>query len=184
MIMNIDLDMVLGVAGVAIGLFGIGYAVGVNRKMKDVSEAVGKSVDDMIADGKVDIPKDLVDRTIKERVTEKVDYEIQRKVKATCDNIVIDVKTSMYNKISDAAERTVDSTYRSMEVEAKEKIRKELRNIDISGLKREVKAEAKDAVIEKLQSSMNDILESYNSNLANVQSIYSSIAKSMSSARA
>lgn len=71
MIMNIDLDMVLGVAGVAIGLFGIGYAVGVNRKMKDVSEAVGKSVDDMIADGKVDIPKDLVDRTIKERVTEK-----------------------------------------------------------------------------------------------------------------
>lgn len=69
--------------------------------------------------------------------------------------------------------------YRSMEVEAKEKIRKELRNIDISGLKREVKAEAKEAVTEKLQSSMDDILETYNSNLANVQNIYSTIAKSM-----
>lgn len=44
MIMNIDLDMVLGVAGVAIGLFGIGYAVGVNRKMKDVSEAVQRLI--------------------------------------------------------------------------------------------------------------------------------------------
>lgn len=34
-------------------------------------------------------------------MNEKVDCEIQRKVKAACDNIVVDVKTSMYNKISD-----------------------------------------------------------------------------------
>lgn len=173
--MTIDLDTVIGFVGVTVGLFGLGYAVGANKKMKEVSEVVGKSVDSMISDGKLDIPKELINETIKERVNEKVDCEIQRKVKAACDNIVVDVKTSMYNKISDA----VDSTYRSMEVEAKEKIRKELRNIDISGLKREVKAEAKEAVTEKLQSSMDDILETYNSNLANVQNIYSTIAKSM-----
>lgn len=180
MVMNIDFDTVIGLAGVAVCLFGIGYAIGANKKLKEVSEVVGKSVDSMIADGKVDIPKDLVNETIKEQVSEKVDAEVQRKVKAACDNIVFDVKTSMYNKISDAAEKAVSSTYQSMEVEAKERIRKELRNIDISALKREVKAEAKDAVAEKLQASMDDILESYNSNLANVQNIYSSIAKSMS----
>ena len=117
---------------------------------------------------------------ILKQVSEKVDIEVQHKVKAACDNIVFDVKTSMYNKISDAAEKAVSSTYQSMEVEAKERIRKELRNIDISALKREVKSEAKDAVAEKLQASMDDILETYNSNLANVQNIYSSIAKSMS----
>lgn len=177
--MTIDLDTVIGFVGVTVGLFGLGYAVGANKKMKEVSEVVGKSVDSMISDGKLDIPKELINETIKERVNEKVDCEIQRKVKAACDNIVVDVKTSMYNKISDAAERAVDSTYRSMEVEAKEKIRKELRDIDISGLKREVKAETKEAVTEKLQSSMDDILETYNSNLANVQNIYSTIAKSM-----
>lgn len=178
--MNINFNTVIGLAGVAIGLFGVGYAIGANEKLKDVSEVVGKSVDSMISDGKVDIPKDLIDVTIKEQVSEKVDAEVQRKVKAACNNIVSDVKTSMYNKISDAAERAVSSTYASMEVEAKEKIRKELHNIDISSLKREVKSEAKDAVAEKLQASMDDILESYNSNLANVQSIYSSIAKAMS----
>lgn len=180
MIMNIDFDTVIGLAGVAVGLFGIGYAIGANKKLKDVSEVVGKSVDSMIADGKVDIPKELINETIKEQVSSKVDIEVQRKVKAACDNIVFDVKTSMYNKISDAAEKAVSSTYQSMEVEAKERIRKELRNIDVSALKREVKAEAKDAVAEKLQASMDDILETYNSNLANVQNIYSSIAKSMS----
>ena len=141
--MTIDLDTVIGFVGVTVGLFGLGYAVGANKKMKEVSEVVGKSVDSMISDGKLDIPKELINETIKERVN------------------------------------AVDSTYRSMEVEAKEKIRKEIRNIDISGLKREVKAEAKEAVTEKLQSSMDDILETYNSNLANVQNIYSTIAKSM-----
>lgn len=177
------IDMMLGLAGVAVGLFGIGYAIGTNAKLKDVSEVIGKSVDSMIQDGKIDIPQTLIDTTIKEQVSEKIDIEVQRKVKTACDNVVFDVKTSMYNKISDAAERAVNSTYTSMESEAKEKIRKELRNIDISDLKREVKSEAKDAVASKLQASMDDILESYNSNLANVQNIYSSIARSMSCAR-
>lgn len=98
--MTIDLDTVIGFVGVTVGLFGLGYAVGANKKMKEVSEVVGKSVDSMISDGKLDIPKELINETIKERVNEKVDCEIQRKVKAACDNIVVDVKTSMYNKIT------------------------------------------------------------------------------------
>lgn len=85
--MTIDLDTVIGFVGVTVGLFGLGYAVGANKKMKEVSEVVGKSVDSMISDGKLDIPKELINETIKERVNEKVDCEIQRKVKAACDNI-------------------------------------------------------------------------------------------------
>lgn len=177
--MNVDLDALIGLVGVTVGLFGLGYAAGVNKKMKEVSEVVGKSVDSMLADGKVDIPQELINKTIKEKISDKVDDEVERKVRVACDSVVLDVKTSIHNKISDAAERAVTSAYESMEVEAKEKIRKELRNIDISSLKREVKAEAKDAVAEKLQSSMDDILEAYNSNLANVQNIYRSIANSM-----
>ena len=178
--MNVDLDTLIGLVGVTVGLFGLGYAVGANKKMKEVSEVVGKSVDSMLADGKVNIPQDFINETIKEKISYKVNDEVERKVKVACDSVVLDVKTSIHNRISDAAERAVTSAYESMEVETKEKIRKELRSIDISGLKREVKAEAKEAVAEKLQASMDDILETYNSNLANVQNIYSSIAKSMS----
>ena len=162
--MTIDLDTVIGFVGVTVGLFGLGYAVGANKKMKEVSEVVGKSVDSIISDGKVDIPKELIDETIKEQISNKVEEEVQRKVRYACDSVVLDVKTSMHNKISEAAEKAVSLAYDSLEVEAKEKIRKELR---------------KEAVAEKLQSSMDDILETYNSNLANVQNIYSTIAKSM-----
>lgn len=46
--MTIDLDTVIGFVGVTVGLFGLGYAVGANKKMKEVSEVVGKSVDSMM----------------------------------------------------------------------------------------------------------------------------------------
>lgn len=169
----IDLVCVVG------GLVAIGYAIGTNQKMKTVSEIVGKSVNHIISEGNIDIPQELIDDTIREQVSKKIDDTVTRKVNDACDRILVDVKTSMYNKISNAAEKAVNSTYKTMEYEAKEQIRKELRNIDISDLKVEVKSEAKDAVAEKLQSSMDDILEAYNSNLTNLQTIYGSIAKTM-----
>lgn len=58
--MTIDLDTVIGFVGVTVGLFGLGYAVGANKKMKEVSEVVGKSVDSMISDGKLVFPKNLL----------------------------------------------------------------------------------------------------------------------------
>lgn len=180
--MNIDLDTTIGVIGVAVGLLGIGYAFGANRKLKEVSDVVGKSVEDMVADGKIKISQDIVDTVVKERVSLRVDCEVRDAVNTACRDVTTSVKTTMYNKIADAAEKAVNTTYKTMESEAKEQLRKEIRNIDISDLKREVKSEAKDAVAEKLQSSMDDILESYNSNLANIQTIYGSIAKTMSGA--
>lgn len=56
------------VIGVSLGLFGIGYAIGSRKKMNAVSDIVKKSVDNIFADGKVDIPKDLINETIKEQV--------------------------------------------------------------------------------------------------------------------
>ena len=84
--------------------------------------------------------------------------------------------SSKLKSVSDA----VKQAYKSMEIDAKEKIAKELRNIDVSDLKNEVKEEAAQLVKDKLSSQMDDILDTYNANLMNVQNIYSSIAKSMS----
>ena len=170
------------VVGLSLGLFGIGYGIGSHRKMKAVSDVVGKSVESMVSDGKIDIPKDVINETIKEQVTKSVEVTVQRKVEDACDNAVLKVRTSIYNSIRESAEKVVNETYCEMKPEAKESIQKALRNIDISALKREIKEEAKATMSEKLESSMDDILEQYNSNLVNVKNIYSSIAKTMSTA--
>lgn len=175
-----DSEKIIGCICVIVGLFGIGYAIGASSKLKSVSDAVNKSVDSIIADGKVDIPKEMINETIQNNVKEMVETTARWKVNDACNKAVREVETSLFNKISESAENAVKQAYKSMEIDAKEKIAKELRNIDVSDLKNEVKEEAAQLVKDKLSSQMDDILDTYNANLMNVQNIYSSIAKSMS----
>jgi len=175
-----DSEKIIGCICGIIGLFGIGYAIGASSKLKSVSDAVNKSVDSIIADGKVDIPKEMINETIQNNVKEMVETTARWKVNDACNKAVREVETSLFNKISESAENAVKQAYKSMEIDAKEKIAKELRNIDVSDLKNEVKEEAAQLVKDKLSSQMDDILDTYNANLMNVQNIYSSIAKSMS----
>lgn len=175
-----DSEKIIGCICGIVGLFGIGYAIGASSKLKSVSDAVNKSVDSIIADGKVDIPKEMINETIQNNVKEMVETTARWKVNDACNKAVREVETSLFNKISESAENAVKQAYKSMEIDAKEKIAKELRNIDVSDLKNEVKEEAAQLVKDKLSSQMDDILDTYNANLMNVQNIYSSIAKSLS----
>lgn len=175
-----DSEKIIGCICGIVGLFGIGYAIGASSKLKSVSDAVNKSVDSIIADGKVDIPKEMINETIQNNVKEMVETTARWKVNDACNKAVREVETSLFNKISESAENAVKQAYKSMEIDAKEKIAKELRNIDVSDLKNEMKEEAAQLVKDKLSSQMDDILDTYNANLMNVQNIYSSIAKSMS----
>ena len=175
-----DSEKIIGCICGIVGLFGIGYAIGASSKLKSVSDAVNKSVDSIIADGKVDIPKEMINETIQNNVKEMVETTARWKVNDACNKAVREVETSLFNKISESAENAVKQAYKSMEIDAKEKIAKVLRNIDVSDLKNEVKEEAAQLVKDKLSSQMDDILDTYNANLMNVQNIYSSIAKSMS----
>lgn len=175
-----DSEKIIGCICGIVGLFGIGYAIGASSKLKSVSDAVNKSIDSIIADGKVDIPKEMINETIQNNVKEMVETTARWKVNDACNKAVREVETSLFNKISESAENAVKQAYKSMEIDAKEKIAKELRNIDVSDLKNEVKEEAAQLVKDKLSSQMDDILDTYNANLMNVQNIYSSIAKSMS----
>lgn len=175
-----DSEKIIGCICGIVGLFGIGYAIGASSKLKSVSDAVNKSVDSIIADGKVDIPKEMINETIQNNVKEMVETAARWKVNDACNKAVREVETSLFNKISESAENAVKQAYKSMEIDAKEKIAKELRNIDVSDLKNEVKEESAQLVKDKLSSQMDDILDTYNANLMNVQNIYSSIAKSMS----
>ena len=166
--------------GVVIGILGVGYAIGANDKLKIVSNIVNKSVDSIIADGKVDISNEIIEDVICTKTMDIVRDRARFKVDEACDEVIRNVKTEMYVKVSDAAVKAVNATYEGMKREAKDQIQKELRNIDVSSLKEEVKADAAELVQQKLSSQMDDILESYNTNLMNVQTIYSSIAKAMS----
>lgn len=74
-----DSEKIIGCICGIVGLFGIGYAIGASSKLKSVSDAVNKSVDSIIADGKVDIPKEMINETIQNNVKEMVETIIIQK---------------------------------------------------------------------------------------------------------
>ena len=59
-------------------------------------------------------------------------------------------------------------------------LRKQVSRINVSSLKAEIKDSVKREVTDRLHDEMNDILDSYNSQLTDIGKIYSSIADSMS----
>lgn len=63
-----DSEKIIGCICGIVGLFGIGYAIGASSKLKSVSDAVNKSVDSIIADGKVDIGYPLSRRAFQEEL--------------------------------------------------------------------------------------------------------------------
>ena len=75
-----DSEKIIGCICGIVGLFGIGYAIGASSKLKSVSDAVNKSVDSIIADGKVDIPKEMINETIQNNVKEMVETTARCKV--------------------------------------------------------------------------------------------------------
>ena len=54
-----------------------------------------------------------------------------------------------------------------------------MKNIDISDMEREIVSQAKEAVADKFDRKLDNLLEEYNENLQNVKKIYGSIAKSI-----
>lgn len=102
-----DSEKIIGCICGIVGLFGIGYAIGASSKLKSVSDAVNKSVDSIIADGKVDIPKEMINETIQNNVKEMVETAARWKVNDACNKAVREVETSLFNKISESAENAV-----------------------------------------------------------------------------
>lgn len=177
--MKTGIGLLIGIIGVATGAFGIGYAISANRKMKDVDEAVGRSIDEMIEKETIDISQEFVNDLIETEIKRRISDVLPTYIDRACKQTACDVKKSIRIKIDDAAEKAVNKAFSEMEDEAKASIKLELNRIDISDLKREVREEAAEKISKKLDDSMDDILDDFNSNLKHIKTIYSSIAKSM-----
>lgn len=98
-----DSEKIIGCICGIVGLFGIGYAIGASSKLKSVSDAVNKSVDSIIADGKVDIPKEMINETIQNNVKEMVETAARWKVNDACNKAVREVEMNVQNIYSSIA---------------------------------------------------------------------------------
>ena len=156
-------DFLFGVCGCVVGLIGVGYAVGTHTKLSKISERLDNSINDLADNMEIDIPEEIVNKAIENAVK----IESKRAVeKATNETI-----SSLKKEIRSEVQTAVNKEY--------ETIKDSAAKIDVSRVRRDVEAAAKEAALEKFDDNLDDILEKFNDSLTSTSKIYSSIREAI-----
>ena len=161
-------DIAIGVVGLAASLLGIGYAIGQRKKLKDVSEKIDRSVSELSSNIDIDISEAVVNRA----VTKAIERETTLAAARATANVV----NAIESDISGQVRKAVNDTYQDIKKSVVEETVKKVEKIDISTLKKEVVEKAKEAVADKFDDSLDEVLSEFKENLGNVAKIYQSIA--------
>ena len=155
--------ILLGLIGVA----GVSYVGYLHARINGLSKMINVAVDKTSSNIQVNISDDLLDLATQKAVDREVGYISNRMNRELGEEIKVQVRQNVYSSSKDIKESVSNEIY------------KQVKNIDISDIEREVVSRAKDAVAEKFDRKLDGLLDEFNENLNNVQKIYSSIAKSI-----
>ncbi len=148
--------------------FGVAAYVGyLHHKNRTLSYAAQANVDDLASRLNVSIKEELLERAVKQAINaaaSRITSQVTRELEA-------EIRSRVRNHVDQLSDDTKDLV--SLE------ITRRVSKIDISDMQKEVVEKAKEAVANKFDAKLDDLLEEFNTNLQNVQKIYSSIAKSM-----
>ena len=170
--MKTKFDYIFGLGGIAVGLVGIGYALGTRKKMNDICAKIDKSIDDLVADIDVDLSNIMVDAAVEKAADREASIAVSRAIK----EIKYDTECEMRKEVKSAV--TVHSS--EIKDSVGKEIEKQVSRIRIDDMKEEVIEKAKQQVANKLDKNLDGILEKFNGDLSNISKIYQSIASAMS----
>ena len=160
-------------AGIVVGAgFVFGSSIYLLFKMNKLVKVVNATTD-TLADGlEIDVPESMIKYAVEKAVN--------REVKAEVEKIGYDIRRESKDSIKKQVSVSVDEAKSGIKSSVETEIKKQLFDLDITDMKREVKAEAKQKVMDKFEGDLDSILEDFNKNLENVTKIYDSIATSVS----
>lgn len=155
------------------GIAALGYSMYTTSKMNKLCAKLDISVDELSESVDMSLP----DAIVKEAVDRAADRAAYKAVQSATVTAVNQVRHDIQKEVKTA----VDNAYADLRGKVEREISDQVRNIDISSIKRDVIKKAGEKAAEKFENDLEDILEKYNNDLNNVSKIYNSIAKSISS---
>lgn len=161
----------LSIVSIALSAVAIGYTFLVQRKTDKVYSLIEKAIDDVSKDIPVDVSEAIVERAVEKAANRKIERAIDRASEETIEFI--------NRNISQRVGSAIHKQYAELKDSVSSEIAKQVADIDISKLKRDVEQKAKEAIVEKFDGKLDSLLDDFNQNLSNVSKIYSSIAESM-----
>lgn len=156
-----------GVIGTAfLGMCGVaGSAI---HKLNKVSEKLDIAVDDLYKETVINVPEELVNRTVERAAKDEAKYQVAKAM----DKVRKDVVEAYRSDIKTA----VEEEFKLQKGDLTKTLRKKIDDVDINEIKREVKVECKDYVAKKLKKDLDEISDKYTEQADAMVGIYSTIA--------
>lgn len=165
--------LIFGACGIITAAVGVGYGLGQKRKVDDISERLNKKIDEIAVDVDVDISDAVIDEAVKVAVDREAKITVQKAV----SSIISSTKAEMANQIT----LEIDRQKAVIKDDVTKEVTRQVSRLSINELKESVVEQAKTEAMEKLQTSMDDILQGFTNNLSQVGTIYQTIAQAFSS---
>lgn len=160
---NTIINIVVG----AVGLVGIGYAIGTHTKMAKISERLDQSIDKLAEDVEIDIP----DEVIKKAIDKAVANEARRAAEKAANDAVAEVRRDIHRTVTDAVEKE----YSVVKDSVLSEITASAAKIDTAKVRKDVEEAAKKAALEKFDANLGDILQKFSDDWDNTAKIYGAI---------
>lgn len=165
--------LIFGACGIITAAIGVGYGIGQKRKVDDISDRLNKKIDEIAGDVDVDISDAVIDEAVKVAV----DREAKSATQKAISSVVSAKKAEMANQIT----LEIDRQKAAIKDDVTKEVTRQVSRLSINELKESVVEQAKTEAMEKLQTSMDDILQGFTNNLSQVGTIYQTIAQAFSS---
>jgi hypothetical protein len=157
--------------GLIFGAVGMALSTYLYFQFKTINSTVDISIQDLSNKTKVDVEKSIVDKAIQRAVDREVAYQVQHVSQSTVNKIATDLSIQV--------KRAVNASYSDIQSSVSDEMSKQIAKIDMNELKNDVRTKAKQAILDKFDGSLDDVLSDFNENLKSVTKIYQSIASSM-----
>ena len=139
-----------------------------SKKADEITDKLEKTTKAISNGIEVDVPAVLV----ADATRNAVDREVNKAV----SNSVNWLKDTVNNRINSEVKTAVEAAYPDVKEGIRASLTKQLENVDITALRKEVAERAAEKASEKFNSEFQSILDDYNSRLKHISDIYSSIS--------
>lgn len=125
--------------------------------------------------GKIHV--DVEDTYVCEAVDRAIDREVNKKINSAANRAIEETRKDISKQVS----KEVKSAYSDVKKEVKAELMKQVGEVNINSIRKEVIEEARTAAVDKFKGDMDDVLKGYAADLENVRKIHESIANTLSS---
>ena len=168
---NVVMYTVAAVVGVGsiTSLVLAGYSA---RRTKKLTKKLDTTLDKLMEKTEVNISESIIETAVNAKVDKVVTNEVTSAAKKAVKSIEEDMHNTIKKEVSDSVKDRSEAIERGI----KDEYDKLLSAIDITDLKKEIKAEAKKKMMKQLDGTFDILVGEQSENLAKLNKIYDSIA--------